>query len=48
MTVFAAGDTLEILSRNDLGDRIMATPAIVKGTVYVRTDSKLHAFGASN
>jgi outer membrane protein assembly factor BamB len=48
VTVLEAGDALNVLSRNDLEDRIMATPALVDGTVYVRTDSKLHAFRASN
>jgi outer membrane protein assembly factor BamB len=47
VTVFSAGDELEVLSRNDLQDRIMATPALVDGTVYVRTDTKLMAFGAT-
>ena len=45
VTVFAAGDAFEVLSRNDLGERIMATPALVDGTVYVRTERKLYAFG---
>jgi outer membrane protein assembly factor BamB len=45
VTVFRAGDTLEVLANNDLGDRIMATPALVDGTVYVRTENKLFAFG---
>ena len=44
VTVFATGDALEVLARNDLGERIMATPAIVDGTLYVRTGTALHAF----
>jgi outer membrane protein assembly factor BamB len=46
VTVFEAGDTLKILARNDLGERIMATPAIVEGRIYVRTDKNLYAFGS--
>lgn len=45
VTVLDAGDELNVLSGNDLGDRIMATPALVLGTVYVRTESQLMAFG---
>ncbi len=45
VTVFAVGDKLEVLARNDLGERIMATPAIVDGKLYVRTDEHLYAFG---
>jgi cysteine synthase len=42
--VIRAGDVLEVLARNDLGEQIFATPAIVDGTLYVRTASALHAF----
>jgi outer membrane protein assembly factor BamB len=45
VTVFKAGDALQVLSRNDLGERIWATPALVDGKVYVRTGKHLHAFG---
>ncbi len=44
ITVFAAGDTLDVLAHNDLGERIMATPALVDGVIYVRTEAALYAF----
>lgn len=44
ITVLAAGDSLKVLAQNDLGDRIMATPALVDNTIYVRTDRHLYAF----
>lgn len=47
ITVIAAGDSLEILARNDLGERTVATPALVDGTIYVRTESHLYAFSDS-
>jgi len=47
VTVFAPGDDLEILARNDLGERIMATPALVEGRIYVRTEKHLFAFGTT-
>ena len=34
-----------LLSHNDLGERIMATPALVDGKLYVRTVDHLWAFG---
>ena len=43
--VLASGEMLEILARNDLGEQIMATPAIVGGKMYVRTAGHLYAFG---
>jgi outer membrane protein assembly factor BamB len=46
VTVFEAGDTLRVLARNELSEPILATPAIVEGTLYVRTLSHLYAFGA--
>lgn len=45
VVVFEAKDTLNVLARNDLGEPIMATPAIVDGKIYVRTTGHLYAFG---
>jgi outer membrane protein assembly factor BamB len=46
VTVVRAGtEALDVLAHNDLGERIMATPALVGGTIYVRTENHLWAFG---
>jgi hypothetical protein len=45
ITVFEAGDRLEVLARADLGEAVFATPAIAGGNLYVRTDRHLYAFG---
>ena len=45
VAVLRAGDTLDVLARNDLGEPILATPAIVDGKLYVRTEGHLYAFG---
>jgi outer membrane protein assembly factor BamB len=45
VVVFKAGDQLQVLARNDLGERIVATPALVDGRIYVRTEGHLYAFG---
>jgi outer membrane protein assembly factor BamB len=44
VVVFRAGDTVEVLARNDLGEPIFATPAVSNGVLYVRTASGLSAF----
>lgn len=44
-TVLAAGDTMKVLARNDLGAQVMATPALVGGQIYLRTVDALFAFG---
>ena len=44
VTVFEPGDDLNILAHNKLNEKIMATPAIVDGKIYVRTDKHLFAF----
>ncbi len=44
VTVFAPGDELAVLARNELKERISATPALLDGKVYVRTNDHLHAF----
>lgn len=43
--VFRAGDKLDVLARNELGESILATPAIADHKLYVRTDKHLWAFG---
>jgi hypothetical protein len=45
VTVFAAGDTLKVLARNDLEEQVFATPAIVDNKLYVRTVEHMYAFG---
>ena len=44
IAVFEARDSLEVLSRNELGERIVATPAVGGDTLYVRTEKHLWAF----
>lgn len=44
VAVLSAGPELEVLSLTDLGERIMATPALADGQVLVRTEQHLYAF----
>ena len=37
ITVFKAGDTLQVLARNKLGEKVFATPAVGDNKLYVRT-----------
>lgn len=45
VVVLTAGDKLEVLARNDLKEPILATPALVDGKIYIRTETNLYAFG---
>jgi outer membrane protein assembly factor BamB len=45
VTVLDAGEALKVLATNKLDGAIMATPALVDGNIYVRTESQLYAFG---
>ncbi|MGH9721244.1 MAG: PQQ-binding-like beta-propeller repeat protein, partial [Bryobacteraceae bacterium] len=45
VVVFAAGDKLEVLARNELKEDIYATPAAAGNVLYVRTARRLYAFG---
>jgi outer membrane protein assembly factor BamB len=45
VSVLGTGDHLEVLAKNDLGEPIMATPAVVGGVLYIRTATALFAFG---
>ena len=46
ITVFEAAERLNVYSQTDLGERIMATPALADGAVFVRAERHLFAFGA--
>ena len=46
ITVIASADKLDVKARNNLGERIQATPAIADNKLYVRSASQLWAFGA--
>jgi outer membrane protein assembly factor BamB len=43
--VVRSGRTPEVLSRNDLGERQIASPAISNGQIFIRTDDHLFAIG---
>jgi outer membrane protein assembly factor BamB len=43
--VLEAGRTYRVLARNDMGESLMASPAIAGGTLYVRTRGHLYAIG---
>jgi hypothetical protein len=45
VVVLDGGEELKVLARNTLDGQILATPAIVGGNIYVRTESQLYAFG---
>ena len=44
VTVIEAGDQFNTLAKNNLDDKIEATPAIADGKIYVRTSGSLFAF----
>lgn len=44
ITVLQAGDDYREIAKNDLQERILATPAVVDDTLYVRTTQHLYAF----
>jgi outer membrane protein assembly factor BamB len=45
VTVVKAGDALEVLARNELGDPIFASPAVADNRLYIRSSKRLWAFG---
>jgi outer membrane protein assembly factor BamB len=46
VAVLDAGEQMNVLARNKLDGGILATPAIVDGKLYVRTERDLYAFAA--
>jgi len=45
VVVLDAGPSFGVLARNAIGEPAFATPAIVDGRIYLRTDKSLFAFG---
>ncbi len=45
VTIFDAGKEFMVLSKTDFKERIMATPAIADGKIYIRTGGGVYAFG---
>lgn len=45
IVVLKVGPKVEVLARNDVGDSLVATPAIANNRLYVRTLHKLFCFG---
>lgn len=46
--VVAAGKELRVLAQNDVGGRVLASPALVDGTLYIRTLNEMVAIGAGS
>jgi outer membrane protein assembly factor BamB len=44
ISVFEAGEQLNILAKNEIEEDIFATPAVLDNTLYVRTTKHLYAF----
>jgi len=47
LLVLRAGRAFEVLARIDMGETVFATPAISRGTMYVRTRGHLYAISAA-
>ncbi len=45
VTVIQAGEKWEVLSSGELDEKVIATPAISGGHIFVRTDGTLYCFG---
>ena len=47
-TVFAAGPKFEVIAENPLDDYCLASPAVSKGQIFIRTEKFLWAIGKGN
>jgi outer membrane protein assembly factor BamB len=45
VVVLEGGDELKVLATNKLDGGILATPAVIDGKIYIRTESHMYAFG---
>jgi outer membrane protein assembly factor BamB len=47
VTVIKAGDTIDVIATNSLGERIQASPAISQGNIFIRTEKNLYCIGTA-
>jgi outer membrane protein assembly factor BamB len=47
-TILKAGDKFEVLAENELGEQVLATPALLGGRLYFRTASHLWCVGSTS
>ncbi len=45
MLVLAAGRKLNVLARNSVGERSLASAAVANGQIFIRTDDHLYCVG---
>ena len=45
MIVLAAGREIEVLARNSVGERSVASPSLANGQIFIRTDGHLYCVG---
>ncbi len=45
VSIFPVGKEFRLLAQHDFGERIMASPALVDGYIYLRTENYLYAMG---
>jgi outer membrane protein assembly factor BamB len=45
VVVIAPGPELQVLAKNEMGERIIGTPAIADGRLFIRTRTKLFCIG---
>jgi hypothetical protein len=43
--VLRAGRAPQVIARNDVGERLLASPAISNGQIFLRSDRSLFAIG---
>jgi outer membrane protein assembly factor BamB len=48
ISLLRLGPEPQVIASNDMGDEVYATPAAVDGVLYVRTHSRLYAFGTDH
>jgi outer membrane protein assembly factor BamB len=48
ITIVRASDKLDVISRANLGERVQASPAIIDGNLYIRTQKHLWSFAKPN
>ena len=45
MAVIKAGKSWSVIGSHDFGERILATPVVREGQMFIRTDNAVYCFG---
>ena len=45
MSIIKAGTNWSVIGKHDFGEKILATPVVIEGRMFIRTETAVYCFG---